>query len=192
VSAVRKSARFLYARPFIIATECRSKHLSTSVHLWSVHKTISVVCLALSSLASCSRHEPLSRDELQSKLRSAESVAAEVGTFINYVRQNRATDQYAKGHIEYLSSDLVRTAKELREAFPPTDAERQLTDGRKQVEALGAELSKLRSSIGHPDEPPANRIGLPRFETRSSRRFLLYEEGTGHHAWNHDRSGRLR
>lgn len=117
-----------------------------------MHKTTSLVCLALAALTSCSRQKTFSRDELQSKLRAAESIAAEAGTFIDYVRQQRATDQYAKGHIEYLSSELTRTAKELREALPPSGAEAQFTNGRKQVDALAAELSKLRSRMGHPDE----------------------------------------
>lgn len=122
------------------------------LHPLCVHKTLLLVCLALAALTSCSRQKPLSRDELQSKLRSAESVAAETGTFIDYVRQERATDQYAKGHVEYLSSELDRIAKELHEALPPADAEPEFTEGRTQVEALAAELSKVRGRIDHPDE----------------------------------------
>jgi hypothetical protein len=117
-----------------------------------VRKTTSLACLALAVLSSCSRQKAISRDELQSKLRSASSVAAETGTFLDYVRQKRATDEYAKGHIEYLSSELTHTAKELRELRPPAGAAAQFTNGRKQVDALAAALSQLSNHIDRPDE----------------------------------------
>jgi hypothetical protein len=134
------------------AAEFTSKHLSTLLHLCCVQMASLIVCLALASLASCSRQKPISQDELQSKLRSAASIAAETNTFIEYVRQQRATDQYAKGHIEYLSSELAHTAGELREALPPAAAEAQFIEGRAQIDALSAELTNLRSRIAHPNE----------------------------------------
>jgi hypothetical protein len=117
-----------------------------------VHKTASLVCLALAALLSCSRQKPLSRDELQSKLRSAESIAAETGTFIDYVQHGRATNPYATGHIEYLSSELSRIAKELHDSLPPADASAQFADGSRQVDALAAALSDLRSHIRQSNE----------------------------------------
>jgi hypothetical protein len=117
-----------------------------------VHTATSLACLALAALTSCSHPKPLSPDELQSKLRSAESIAAETGTFIDYVGQGRATDQYAKGHIEYLSSELTDTAKDLRGALPPAGAEAQFIDGRKQMDELTSALAQLHSHIDHPDE----------------------------------------
>ena len=122
-----------------------------------MHKTTLLACIALAALTSCSHGKPISRDELKSKLRSAASIAAETGTFVDYIRQERATDHYAKGHIEYLSSELSRTAKELHEALPPVGAEGQFTDSRTQVNALAAELNKLRTHVGEPDE--LNRDG---------------------------------
>lgn len=110
------------------------------------------MCLALASLTSCSRQEPISRDELQSKLRSAASIAAETNTFVQYVRQNRATEQYAKGHIEYLSAELAHTSEELSNAIPPPAVEAPFNEARIQVNALATELSNLRSRIGRPDD----------------------------------------
>lgn len=129
-----------------------SKHLSTYLHPCCVHKTTSVACLALAALTSCPHQKPISRDELQSKLRSAASVAAEASTFLTYVRQQRATDQYASGHIQYLSSELDRTAKELHQALPTQGAGPQFAEGVNDVDALAAELSKLQSRIENPDE----------------------------------------
>lgn len=127
------------------------------MHLSSVHKTTLLACIALAALTSCSHGKPISRDELKSKLRSAASIAAETGTFVDYIRQERATDHYAEGHIEYLSSELNRTAKELHDALPPVGAEGQFTDSRTQVDALAAELNNLRTHIRQPDQ--LNRDG---------------------------------
>lgn len=110
------------------------------------------MCLALAVLTSCSRQKPLSREELQSKLRSAESIAVETVTFIDYVRQKRATDQYARGHAQYLSSELERIAKDLHGALPPADGEPEFTEGRTEVDALAAELSQLHVRISQPYE----------------------------------------
>jgi len=117
-----------------------------------VQRAASLACLTLVALTCCSRQKPISQDELQSKLRSAASVAAETGTFLDYVGQNRATVQYAKGHLDYLSSELNHTANELHEALPPAGAEAQFTNGRVQVDALGRALNQLSSQIGRPDE----------------------------------------
>jgi hypothetical protein len=117
-----------------------------------VHKTTSLACLALVALTSCSHQKPLSRDELQSKLRSAESIAAETRTFLDYVGQNRATGHYAVGHLEYLASELSHTARELREALPPAGAEGQFSDGLKRVDALTAALGHLHSHIDQPND----------------------------------------
>ena len=132
-------------------TEFTSKHLSTFGHLWGVHRA-SLAFLALAALTCCSRQKPISQDELQSKLRSAASIAAETGTFLDYVGQNRATNQYAKGHVEYLSSELAYTAKEMRKALPPAGAEAEFTEGLEKVDVLAAALRQLRSHMDQPDE----------------------------------------
>jgi hypothetical protein len=125
-----------------------------------VQKAASLACLALAALTSCSRQKPISQIELQSKLRSAASIAAETGTFIDYIGQNRATDQYAKGHVEYLSSELTNTATDLREALPPAGAKAQFIDGVKQVDALAAALRQLRSHIHQPDELARQKVQI--------------------------------
>ena len=132
-------------------TDFTGKHLSTLGHLWCVHR-VSLASLALAVLTSCSRQKPISENELRSKLQSAASIAAETGTFLDYVGQNRATNQYAKGHVEYLSSELTHTATELREALPPAGAEAEFTKGLEKVDALAAALRQLRSHLDQPDE----------------------------------------
>jgi hypothetical protein len=117
-----------------------------------VEKTTVVACLALAALTACTRQKSISRDELQSKLRSAASIAAETATFFDYVRQRRATDQYARGHLEYLFSEVDRTAKELHESFAVRGAEPQFRDGIKEVDDLAAELRNVRTRLEHREE----------------------------------------
>ena len=109
------------------------------------------MCLTL-ALTCCSHQKPISRDELKSKLRSASSIAAETTAFVDYVRQQRATEHYAKGHLEYLRSELAHTSQELRDSPPPAGAEAQTTECHKQVDALAAALSELRRDIDRPEE----------------------------------------
>jgi hypothetical protein len=122
-----------------------------------VHKSTLFVCLALAALTSCSRQKPLSRDELQSKVRSAESIASETGMLIDFVRQGRATQQYAKGHVEYLSAEIARVAQDLNNALAPADVAPEFNEARRQVDALGRELSTIGKRIGHPDELADNQ-----------------------------------
>jgi hypothetical protein len=125
-----------------------------------VKKVAPLACLALAALTSCSRQKPISQIELQSKLRSAASIAAETGTFIDYIGQNRATDQYAKGHVEYLSSELTHTVTDLREALPPAGATAEFTHGLKQADALAAALRDLRSHIHQPVELARQKVQI--------------------------------
>ena len=162
------------------------------LHLCCVHKITSLVCLALTALTSCSRQKTMSRDELQSNLRSAESLAAETSTFIDYVRQNRATDQYAKGHAEYLLSAVGRIATELHQARPPADG---APESRKAVRKWMLSLRSLASyacvSVTRMNLP-ANSMELPLSATPFKWRFPRYEKSAGAHAGNHDGPGRLR
>jgi hypothetical protein len=51
-----------------------------------------------------------------------------------------------------LSSELARSAKELHNALPPADASAQFTDGSRQLDALAAALTDLRSRLGQSNE----------------------------------------
>ena len=122
------------------------------LHLWSVDKRTSVAFFALSLLTSCSHQKPISRDELASKLRSADSIACETNTFIDYVREQRATKDYAKGHVEYLLLEVSTNSKELRDALPPPGAQAELDNSRRVTQALAALLGKLSRNIDRPEE----------------------------------------
>jgi hypothetical protein len=117
-----------------------------------VDKNSSVAFFAISVLTSCSHQKPISRDELASKLRSADSIAAETSTFIDYVMEGRTTQYYAKGHLDYLLPEVSDISKELRDALPPPGAEARLDNSRKQTQALAAALSKLSRNFDQPEE----------------------------------------
>jgi Tfp pilus assembly protein PilP len=96
---------------------------------------------------ACSRHKTLTTDELRSELISAKSLAAETEMFLDYVRQNRATKYYARGHIEYLSEEIERSREELQESSPAPGEEDAVQKLRAQFEALSAELHGIRGRL---------------------------------------------
>ena len=101
-------------------------------------------------LASCSRRNTITRDELRSQLTSAVSFAAEAEAFIDYVRQNRATRNYAEGHIKYLADEVNRSSKELHEGMPAEGTEQKVRECRSQLDSLADELAAVRIGIGNP------------------------------------------
>lgn len=130
--------------------------------------------VTLPLLASCSRHKPIASDELQSQLTSAASLAAEAEVFVDYVRQNRATRNYAEGHREYLADEVNRSSRELREAIPGEVSEKKLQECRSELDSLASELEAVGRAL---DNPEALAVAKQRFaalrrafnKTKSSR-----------------------
>jgi hypothetical protein len=94
-------------------------------------------------LCACSRHKTLTRDDLRSELISAKSLAAETEMFLDYVRQNRATKDYAQGHIEYLTKETERSREELQESSPAQGEEDAVQKLSVQFDSLTAELHSI-------------------------------------------------
>lgn len=102
-------------------------------------------------LASCSRHKPITLDESQSQLTSAASLAAEAEIFVDYVRQNRATRNYAEGHREYLADEVNRSSRELHEAIPGQVSEEKLQECRSELDSLAKELQVVGRALDNPE-----------------------------------------
>jgi uncharacterized protein (DUF2164 family) len=98
-------------------------------------------------LCACSRQKTLTRDELRSELTSAKSLAAEAETFLDYIRQKRATKYYAQGHIEYLIAQTEQSRKELQESSPVRGEEDAVQKLRAQFDAVNAELHNIRGKL---------------------------------------------
>ncbi len=98
-------------------------------------------------MSACSRHKTLTKDELRSELISAKSLAAETEMFLDYVRQNRATRNYAQGHIEYLTEEVEQSRKELQESLPAQGEEDARQKLSVQFDALEAELHTIRGRL---------------------------------------------
>jgi hypothetical protein len=98
-------------------------------------------------LSACSRHQTLTKEELRSELISAKSLAAETEMFLDYVRQNRATRNYAQGHIEYLTEEVEQSRKELQESLPAQGEEDARQKLSVQFDALEAELHTIRGRL---------------------------------------------
>ncbi|HJT00831.1 MAG TPA: hypothetical protein VJ756_17190 [Terriglobales bacterium] len=111
-------------------------------------------------LASCSRHKPITPDELQSQLTSAASLAAEAEIFVDYIRQNRATRNYAEGHREYLADQVKRASRELREAIPGQVSEEKLQEYGSELDSFANELQGVGRAL---DDPEALAVAKQRF-----------------------------
>jgi len=66
---------------------------------------------------------------------------------IDYFRQNHATDNFAKGHIEYLERETRQLEKELQQA---SMADPKLEMFRKQLDSLISELDAVCIGINNP------------------------------------------
>ena|SRR5947209_7988668 len=98
-------------------------------------------------LSACSRDTTLTRDNLRSEINSAKSLASETAMFLDYARQNRATKQYAQGHIEYLTEEIEQSRKKLQESPPAQGEEDALQKLKAQVDALNSELHSIHEKL---------------------------------------------
>src|SRR5437764_3858561 len=103
-------------------------------------KTLSLFLILLLA-AACSQKKTITKEQLRSQLTSAASLAAEAETFIDYVRQNRLTRNYAEGHMEYLADEVKRSAKELREETPGPGTQSTFREYLAQLDSLYNELT---------------------------------------------------
>jgi hypothetical protein len=102
-------------------------------------------------LASCPRHKPITSDELQSQLTFAASLAAEAEIFVDYVRQNRATRNYAEGHREYLADEVNRSSRELHAAIPGEVSEEKLQECRSELDSFSSALQAVGRALDNPE-----------------------------------------
>src|SRR5690348_18230940 len=75
-----------------------------------------VLLLLLST--GCSQKKTLTSDELKSQLTRAISFASEEEMFVDYIREGRATSNFAEQHAAYLDAEIQRSADELAKAVP--------------------------------------------------------------------------
>jgi hypothetical protein len=106
--------------------------------------------LTLATLPGCS-HRKISKQELQSELRSTTSLVAETQMFIDYIRQGHATRHFAEEHAMYLADEAKRSAKKLAQARPEKGSEDIVHGCRAQLERLSGELAAIPTAIGNDD-----------------------------------------
>ena len=84
--------------------------------------------------------------------------------FIEYLREERSTRDYAEGHANYLQQAVKRASKHLAQAAPQPVAASAIHECRTQLDLLLVELSSIPSELGHPDRLSAasERMGRMR------------------------------
>ena len=88
-------------------------------------------------------------EDARSDVTSAVSLAAESETFIDYVRQGRASRNFTAGHIQYLIEEIQRSAQELAEPVPDEQVRRKLQEVRSKLRALVTELQGVSHEMGN-------------------------------------------
>jgi hypothetical protein len=109
--------------------------------------TIAPLLAGLLLFSSCSRTKTL--EDARSDVHSAVSLAAEAETFIDYVRQGRATAKFTEGHIQYLTEEIGRCTEELGKPVTDEQAERKLQAVRNKLRALRTELRVVPHEMGN-------------------------------------------
>jgi hypothetical protein len=109
---------------------------------------MAIFLLISALLPGCSHRKKISKQEVQSELRSVTSLVAETQTFLGYLRQGRATRNFAQAHATYLENEAKRSAHELGEADPEIGTENALHRCQAQLETLRRELTSIHSAIG--------------------------------------------
>ena len=109
--------------------------------------TIAPLLAGLLLFSSCSRTKTL--EDARSDVHSAVSLAAEAETFIDYVREGRATANFTEGHIQNLTEEIGRCTEELRKPVSDEQAERKLQVVRNELHALRTELRVVPQEMGN-------------------------------------------
>src|SRR4051812_36333192 len=107
--------------------------------------------LALALCCGCSKPKSPTRDDLRSALRSADSYAAEIEMFIDFVQQGHATKQFAVNHAAQLSREIEEDEKDLR--GPAQSGTEQVQQAcRAQFELLRYEITRVATLMGNDGE----------------------------------------
>jgi hypothetical protein len=119
-----------------------------SWHLFGMAKvTIAPLLVGLLLLSFCSRTNSL--EDARSDIHSAVSLAAEAETFIDYVREGRATADFTEGHSQYLTEEIGRCTEELGKTVTDKQAEKKLQAVRNELRALRIELRVVPREMGN-------------------------------------------
>lgn len=87
----------------------------------------------------------MSREDIQSGLRSVRSIAAETELFIHQVTDGRVSNAFAAAHFQYLKNQDQDVQKNLAAHSRP-DEDLVVRGARAQADALSQELGRLASS----------------------------------------------
>lgn len=112
-----------------------------------VAKVIVAIFVVLLTSASCSRQKTVDREKLRSELLTSISFSSEAELFLERVRQERVTTSFAEGHVEYLSREIEREAKELEEGIPSQGIDQQFNECKRQTELLAHEVATSGSML---------------------------------------------
>ena len=113
-----------------------------------MRKRLAARFLALAITAAlpvgCSGRKSISRDEVQSEIRSLRSFAAEAEMFLDFVLRGQSTRRYAVERALYLEDEIRRSEQDVEQAVAAPGAEDSLQKVRNGLGRLIGEISNIR------------------------------------------------
>lgn len=115
-----------------------------------------VICLL-----ACGQKQT-SREDVQSDLAGAISLASEAETFVRYIGQGRSTYYFASGYLHYLLNEVNRNAQELSNLNVSQDVKNVLKVDRVQLRLLAIEIENARRHLQQPNVLAASEQNIRR------------------------------
>lgn len=131
------------------------------------------ILLIAVTMTSCSRQKTVTSEELRSTLKQAASLASESEAFIDYVLQKRATENYARGHLQFLVDEAKRTAKESYGTAADESTQRILSECQSQLDRLVESLQYANEQSENPD-----KLQIAKQRVANARKALEKAEGS--------------
>jgi hypothetical protein len=111
-----------------------------------------MILIGTAALLSCSGPKTLKKDDVQSELKAAISLAAETQMFIDYIGRTRVSKHYIEGEAGYLRETGKDSVKELENGFPGPGMEAAVRECKSQLALLDRELSQISAEAGKNNE----------------------------------------
>jgi hypothetical protein len=113
------------------------------------------VLLWLLATIGCSSAKKLGSEEVQSEFTEASSAAAETMAFVDYIRQGRATENYARGHAESLRRRIEQQIEELGKAKTEPEFAAQIRRCQRDLDQLRDQVNEIATALNR-DQPLAD------------------------------------
>ena len=113
-------------------------------------RSIQIVLILFGALTAGCGHKSKSVSDLCSDLRALSSWTEQVDLFIGYIEDEKATNDYALGHVRYIDSEVKEAFKDLEEATAEPQLDPLLRECRQHYSFLIEQVGRLQLNLKNP------------------------------------------